>query len=444
MTDNMIFGNTINNSRLYVYVIVISVISMMAGSASALNMEEAITIALENNHRIKQYTHLMKAEDESVAGRRSPFYPSLDLLYTYTQADTDDGDDWEDSSMARAGASYNLFNGFADFRRYLSAKAVAMAADYQRRTIVADVILDVKLAYIGVLRSQRALDVAGESVDLLERQVAEAQLFFNEGLFAKNDVLKVEVELSSSKQDLIQAEGDLTIARKSLERMMGSIFPDNEKIMDFEGLPKMDSLSFPTMSARMLEARSELNYLKSLKDSYHHQEAAVKGGYLPRVDYSVSQNWYGDSAAPDGRDETYDQETVAELTVSWNIFDGFGTWHGHKEIQQRIRAVESQIRDTEWALLLQLNEAIEGYSISLGRLEAAETSVTQAEENYRVTQNQFRQQVATSTDLLDAQFYLTRAKNQYNNALYDVHSWSERIERILENNPSFITKDKQE
>jgi outer membrane protein len=49
-----------------------------------------------------------------------------------------------------------------------------------------------------------------------------------------------------------------------------------------------------------------------------------------------------------------------------------------------------------------------------------------------VTQNQFREQLATTTDLLDARVFLTRARNQHNNAVYDTHLWAARIDRAVE------------
>ncbi|HSL98704.1 MAG TPA: TolC family protein, partial [Candidatus Limnocylindria bacterium] len=56
----------------------------------------------------------------------------------------------------------------------------------------------------------------------------------------------------------------------------------------------------------------------------------------------------------------------------------------------------------------------------------------QAEENYRITENQFRERVATSTDLLDARVFLTRARNEYNNAVYNLSLSLAALERVVE------------
>ena len=56
----------------------------------------------------------------------------------------------------------------------------------------------------------------------------------------------------------------------------------------------------------------------------------------------------------------------------------------------------------------------------------------QAQENYRVTDNRVRQQQATTVDLLDARFFLTRAKNERLTSYYNVFRSVAVVERILE------------
>ena len=49
---------------------------------------------------------------------------------------------------------------------------------------------------------------------------------------------------------------------------------------------------------------------------------------------------------------------------------------------------------------------------------AVEKAIEQAKENFRINQERYKEQVATSTDVLDAQTLLTRTMTNYYNALY--------------------------
>jgi|GEM_PF-533531 len=405
-----------------------------AGDAHALTMDEAVTFALANNHKVKQYRHLESSAREDVGVKESSFWPSADLSYSYSEVDVSGGSSIfaTNTGVGTAQVSYNLFNGLSDINSLKESRAKAEASEYEADAVAADIVLETKTAYLGVLRAKKDVDTASEGVELLKRQAEEARRFYEVGLFAKNDVLKVEVELASAQQDLITAQGNLIVARKRLERTMGTKFNEDEVLEDVGDAPAADSRSYEELSTVALSKRSELRQLKAIERSYGYSAASVRGGYLPRIDVTASHSEYGDHADLDGRALLYDRENRVMISATWNLFSGFSTKHGVAQAKYGQDAAREQLKDTEQDVLLQLKEALEGYDVSLGKLEAAETAVMQAEENYRVTDSQFKERIATTTDLLDARFYLTRARSQSNNALYDVHLWSARIERAVE------------
>ena len=56
-------------------------------------------------------------------------------------------------------------------------------------------------------------------------------------------------------------------------------------------------------------------------------------------------------------------------------------------------------------------------------------SVEQAEENYRITSEKYNQQMATSTDLIDAENSLLDAKTKLANAQVDFQMAKVRLEK---------------
>jgi outer membrane protein TolC len=90
------------------------------------------------------------------------------------------------------------------------------------------------------------------------------------------------------------------------------------------------------------------------------------------------------------------------------------------------------MRETKANMSLQLKNALENFDLAKASLTSAESELESAQENYRITQNQFKQKVATNTDLLDARVMLTRAENTYNNAKFDIHRAVADVERIIE------------
>ena len=399
-------------------------------SINALTMEEAVKLALDNNPRIKEKQHVYDAQGHRVKSEKADFLPDLDLNYSYTSQDNVQSYQTRNSSIASVEMSLNLFNGFIDTNELKEAGSLLDAYFYQKKSVEADVIFEVKSACIEVFRAGKNLEVAREAVELLERQKKEAELFYREGLFAKNDVLKVEVELASARQKLLRAESALKTAGDELERAM-SFHMGDEKL---EETPIVENTEpdYNKLYTLMMNSRSELKYLEAFKEAKRFAAAGTKGEYLPTVDISLTYNQLGDSASPTGREGRYDNETKAMLTAEWELGDRLKKRHDVRAEELDIRIVEAQIGNLKDELALQLKSAMEDYRLANGRMELADRATGQAKENYRITNSQLRQQMATTTDMLLSRVALSRARNDYNSALYDIQLAVVTIERVVE------------
>lgn len=399
----------------------------------ALTMEEAVALSLANHPRIKDFQYRSKAQGKRVDSRKAPFWPEVEVSYDYERRENVFSSfQTQDSSTFTGEISYNLFRGFSDLNTLKSARSTLTASLYEQKTTEADVVLDVKRAYIRLLRTGKTLEVNRESVTLLERQSRDAEKFWRAGLTAKNEYLRVEVELASARQDLLQAETNVRIAREALDRAVGVPVGKDAVIEDIAFRKPMD-LDDEALSRAMLAGRSELKFLEAQRVSREYARDSIRGGYFPSIDLSVAHSRFGETSAFEGLpDPLFDSDTRASVAAKWNLFEGFRTRNDILAEDLEVRAITERIRETGDVLLLQLKTAVEEYRVSAGRIELSKKGVEQAEENYRITENQFRERVATSTDLLDARVFLTRARNEYNNAVYNLSLSLAALERVVE------------
>ncbi len=126
----------------------------------------------------------------------------------------------------------------------------------------------------------------------------------------------------------------------------------------------------------------------------------------------------------------------AILQASWNLFNGFDTRYELVGREHEIRARQEEVKVTENRLTLQLQTALEAFRVSERNLATAGTAALQAEENYRVNENRYQANVASTVDLLDAQRFLTLARNERVKAQYDLYLSAAVIERVLERGPT--------
>jgi outer membrane protein TolC len=394
-------------------------------------MDEAVKVALRHSPQIARAEALLKASVARTGIARAPFWPDIGADYSYWDADRDPNLASDDLSSTSTYISYNLFNGGSDWFQLEASRSRKEAAQWQYQSTIADTVLEVRKAYIEALRAKQSLETSGKSLELLERQYRDAELRLEVGMIARNDLLRIAVEKATAQQNLITADGNLVVARQNLARAIGQPLAEEERLSAVS-YNELQTESYDDMQREMIRSRSELKYLQSRLDAQMAERKATYGDLLPEVDISHSYDQFGNDAFPDSDDTDYDSGSTTMVQASWTLFSGFDTRYELAVSKHESAALKEEIRATENVLQVQLRSALEGYRTAKTNLETARASLALAEENYRVNENRYKAQVATTVDLLDAQEFLTRARNEELKAQYDLYTAEAVIDRVLE------------
>ena len=113
-----------------------------------------------------------------------------------------------DTERTNWGASVNqdVLN-LPSWFQYRSAKEAARRADWDLQAAEQNLIIRVAETYLGVLRSQAALESATAAEEAVQRQLEQVQQRFDVGLVAITDVLESKAEYDNSVVLRIQAHG---------------------------------------------------------------------------------------------------------------------------------------------------------------------------------------------------------------------------------------------
>ena len=99
-----------------------------------------------------------------------------------------------------------------------------------------------------------------------------------------------------------------------------------------------------------------------------------------------------------------------QATVSINIFDGLKKYSRIRHARIEEKKSEYDRNELENTLKTQLHNTLLDLEVAFDNLQVARSSRAEAEENLRVTDLAFKQGLNTSSDILDAIFYLSRAR----------------------------------
>jgi outer membrane protein len=278
-----------------------------------------------------------------------------------------------------------------------------------------DVAFQVAEAYYRLLQAMRMADVAQKSVDNIDAQVKRAQAFFRQGAVGKNDVLRAELGLAAAKQRLIQANGNIELARGRLAMLLGlppetAITPTGA-VTDVQVIPLLPATE---VENRAISERLEMKQLAVRIDQARGGERLAKSKMIPQVNALASLNLQPKTAF-----SPYSHSWFVGANASWDIWEGGGTYYGIAESKARLAQALAARRKAEDMIRLDARSAHVGMVTSTEALQVARAAVEQAEENFRIEQKRYEAANNTSFDVLDAENQLTSARGQHQAALYE-------------------------
>ncbi len=399
--------------------------TLVAINANALNIESAVNLALQNNNELKQKVYEYDEAKENIQLNKSSFKPKLDLSYTYSDRNKVASGLKRDSS-ASAVVSYNLFNGFSDYNLVQSAKYSANAINLNLYAFKQDLVYNAKVAYINFLDKRKKEKTYKVAYNLFSKQYEDSKNRYEQGLIAKNELLDVQVKMLDAKQNLTRANSDLQIARYELSNILGGIDLEKETIEELNE----KKIIIQEYKLEFLDNRSEIKALKMSIESLNSQLDSTKGEFLPSIDASLLYNKYGDDLTP--KDVEPDDQKVAQISLKWNLYNG-GSNYSKMDINRlKVRQVKEQLEKIKLDIKLQYQIAKTDFQVSIENFESAKLALEQAKENYKIVSDKFDEGLVKSTDLTDANYLLTNAKQKYFKAYYDKFLSLAKLDRIFE------------
>lgn len=392
----------------------------------SLSLQETIDLSLKNSHLLKasyarideaaaqlKQTKDNKLPNASVSG--SYLYlanPNLDIKTKALGGGGSDTSSNKSSIPHINQAMYGIFNVSLPIYAGGKIRYGIESAKYLQQATMLDadndkegVILNTINAYINLYKASVTEDVVNENLLQSEHRDSVFTRLEQNGLMARNDLLKAELQTSNISLSLLDAQSNLKIATVNMNLLIG--YPEATVLKtDSTGFDK--NLSLKTVDdyeQLALQSRNDVMALSfrrkaattaiSIAKAEQYPTLAITGGYIAA-----------------------DVPHILSITNAVNIGVGFqynlsSLWKTKAKIQQtqsrekEIVENEAQLSD---AVRLQVNRDFENLLLSQRKTSVYEKAVAQAEENYRITKNKYDNALVNTTDLLDANVSLLQSK----------------------------------
>ncbi len=434
----------------------LSFILVSAAFAQELTLEKAVEIALKRNpsYKISLLSVRSAKEMERVAFSKKLF--TVDFSYSYTRLNEEQQVNVEPVEIPPLfpGASpmvikphdivisrQNVYEyKFTFFQPIFTGGKISMAHEIAKLGVDVemlkekearlDLVFEVKRAYLNALKAKKFLSVAKETVKLLKAHYRDALEFYKQGITPKVDLLRTEVALSRAKQRLTDAEAAYKLALSALAVLLRDKVDASYELHDVEVKPSLE-LSFDDCLRIAFSNRPVIKAVAKQVEVARRYVKLEQSDYYPQIGLAGEYSKHGNNPDCDGDGLTDAERWAISLQLKWNLFAWGKTRHSVERARiEELKALE-QLKAVKDKVALEVREAYLKLISARDKLMVAEKEVAQAKENYRDTRERYKEQIDTSTDVIDAQVFLSNAETRYYEALYDYNIAYARLVRVM-------------
>lgn len=401
-------------------------------AAMDIDLKGAVTTAIQNNRDITIAELKRREAEADVSAAAAKKNPSVSYSWQRNQYPTQVVTTALGTQSSNHGYSQGI-NVSWPIWTFGKVEGAIDAARYQKN--IADLTVykteaDTKLAavqaYYQYLEAVKLAEVQAQSVTDYASHLNNVQQQFDAGIVAKLDVLSSNVSLANAKQKSIAADNTRDVAEANLNNIMR--VPMNTTLNPLDKNfpePEFDL----TMEQAILMAQK---YRWELVEADYGVKAAeaslrsAKAGYLPTVSVGGGYSWKEASVTAVDKDDW-----AVQGGLSWSLWDGGATQASVKKADAAFKTAQETLLQAREKIELEVRQDYLNVLSYKEQIRAAEASVAQAEEAYKIATVRYSSGVGINLDVLDAELALNTARTNYITALYNYNIGLATLEHAM-------------
>ncbi|XOV77787.1 MAG: TolC family protein [Aestuariibacter sp.] len=388
--------------------ILVLFLSLFIGVAHATTMtvQQALERAYQQNlDYLIAAEQVMKArESEHIAYAR--LYPSLSMNAGRTEQLDNNQDLPRDSSysggltVAQTIYDPSVWEEWKKSELSLTISELSYVRQKQLLTF------QVRQSWYSYITNLALAKEAEESLERLKQHRKNALHLYENGSIWRNDLLQADVRVARGEQTLLQAKNIVKRSQTDLnillnQNILTEIQPDTTI-----GAPT----DVPTLAQCLvmaIESRPDI-VQQGLRVKISRRDSDIAfAGYLPTVTARLSH-----SASSDNFDFSNSRDSSQlNLNFSWTLWDTLSNRSRYRSAKHDVQIALRNYDKLREIVQQETHVAWLAEQEAKHNIEVLQKAVSQAEENFRVTQIRYKEQLSTANDVLDAQDLLTSTRN---------------------------------
>jgi outer membrane protein TolC len=305
---------------------------------------------------------------------------------------------------------------------YGAASAGEEAKRLETRATALQAAADAKVAFLNWIRAKGTRAVAELAVEQTRGHLKDAKLTVEAQMLSRADYLRLVSQLAQAEQ-LAQSLRNFEAVAEEQLRLSVHLDPHKPLASGIDVLQvpgELETRPLPELQRLALSQRVELKALDAGRRAAEQAEWLAFAGYFPRLDGFAQFTYANPNQRVFASEAKWDFTWALGFKLGWTVNETFTTIGRQAEAAGAGEAIDAQREVLSDGIKLSVAAAYRELQTARSAITAAERSEEAATEGLRVRREVFLAGRATSTDIIDAETELTRARLSRVNAHVDV------------------------
>ena len=384
-----------------------------------MSLKEAISLVITNSNEVALANTRVKTSQLEMETVKNNKYPSATISGQYlrlTSANVKSnlGSGNSDPNAApstspevsqlilgQANVSMPIFSGFKIKNSIQASENLYKSETFKASHTKEQLALEVVELFAGLYQAQETVKLFEENLKSAHQRATDFSAMVDNGLLARNDLLKSQLQESNIQLSLDNALKNVTIINYQLVTLLK--LPENTSIdIDIETVKSdMAQTQLLTLNAQ----RNDLEALNFLEKASESNIKIAKSGYYPSI------SLVGGYIAFDLKDVlSVNNAMNFGVGLSYDLASIFKNGKNVKLAQSKTEQSKHAIAILSNKIKEETHEAQENYNLSLKQNKVYTLAVEQSEENYRIVKDKYDNSLSTTNDLLEADVLQLQSK----------------------------------
>ena len=283
-----------------------------------------------------------------------------------------------------------------------------------------DLTVEISKLYYLAQTTAKQIELIRSNIGRMESLKSITSAFYDNDMALKVDVQRVDINLENLRTQLTNAEAmyeqQLNLLRYTLDFAPDTpiLLSTLKGYMDYDDSYLLRGLSPDLYELQLLNMQSEV---------LQKQKKMINQGYLPTLSLVGATQWTAFTDKFENYFHTHPtnkwyNHTYWGLQLNVPIFDGLAKRNKSRKVAAQYTQLQTTIADTEKKLQTQYQNSLNDWHNNIRNAERQRENYRLAESVYLVTSDQYKEGVASMSDLLQDEMRMTEAQNGYISALY--------------------------